>query len=635
MKKVLFEIDQNILLTDTIWVKYENNIWYATYSWDENEKRDFAYGVGGFGFGVYGSSATQKQLPTPTQERAFKVSSVLGSGSQLLEVSNLTELRENENSFLWDGVNQVLYIHAEEGVSPEYAYSSVEVGATKGFSNKATFYNSLYYDPRVTSIPNITNTIDSQFHSKISFDPASIQLNNKDSYFDDFGNENYYGSEVRIYYGDDGDFDLLYTGYVESYAFSGSSSSHKKIAGDTITISANDNRKLLTNSIPDRLLTIEDYPFLSESEIGGVIPLGYGYAKKGKTICLNEEETTSTFVFIFVDTQLHSINSVNKVYVNNKEVPFFNESLTLGTFELSHSEYEKGDLVTVDFDGYEDENGLILNPLDIISDLLSYYTTIKYTNLYYDIVSWELIRDSLTQTTSLYISKRKKILEIVNDLTISVFGLFTINSYGKIVFKIRDINKTATKTIKISELIKETTESLPSTEYLNSVLVKYNNSEENEKSSVYINTDKQEELFLKHKSNIEKEYNSLLNTKQESIDLSNTILSFFGGIFQRYLVETKMQYIDLEITDCVNLQINTLNKTPFYIKCEVLGTNINLNDNTFLLELRFIEDIGLDLKHYLLYDVNTLYLQGDVVMNNGILLRANTKNKGETPFICV
>jgi len=581
VKKVLFQIGRLTNVDDAVWITQEYGIWEMTYSWDDQTPIDFSYGFGSFGLMSYGFGGTSELPPAPPNESVFTISSVVGDGNQLLEVFTIEELRTNSGSFLWDFATQTISINSVGNRSPKYEYATISVGVTKGYSNYGGYYGSgLYYDSRILSVPNISTRRDNAYFGKVSFEGGSISLDNTDGFFDSFGSENYYGSEVTLLFGGDDlnveEYKNIYSGFVEDFSFS----------DNKIEINFKDNRKLLTNSIPDNTFNTIDYPSIDEDFTGSSIPLGYGVIRKAKATFIGSN------TFKFVDTSIRNIQSIGQVYVNNIAVAHTSPSLTQGTFQTTA--FVEGDDVSVDFNGYvkDDLVTLMENPVDIMQDILTNYTTVKYSSSFFNIINWEQARADSDKLIGILIEERTEIIDVIELISSSVFGSLVIDAMDKINFNYRDTAKASISDIDVDEFINKMSIESGSQEYLNTARVRYGKSWIYNRYKKYINTVDKEVLFREFRKNIEQEYDTVLSLEADAIALSNDIMTSFGGIFPSYHIETKTQNIDLEVGDNININAKLrLSSVDNWVKCEVIEKDIDLNDFSVSLKLRYIEDV--------------------------------------------
>lgn len=579
---VLFELDLGVELNDNFWIKEEHTTWKITYYWDE-ETIDFSYGLGAWGYGAYGSSGTTTLLKSPRLS-AIKIPSILTDGTPLVSTNSLEVCRDTAESFYFDDLNQILYINNNNSAySPSYTYDTITLGITKGFSDISSYYNNIYYDGRLNNISNITESVDDLFYGKISFESGSVDLNNTDGFFDNFGQQDIYGAEIRIYYGsdeiDDGDkFDIKYTATLEDYS----------IDADTLTINFIDSRKFLSTKIPNNTYNKTDYPNMKDGNSGKIIPIGFGKIRGAEAVCTNEEATTSTYNFKFVDTTYHNIESIDAVYVENKVVTPSSTSTTDGTFSLSDTNYEPGDKVTIDFHGF---TGLD-NPLDVIKDVLTTYTQIQYNSAYFNITNWDALTSSITQKIGILIKDKKELVEIIEDISKSILGLLIIQEDGLFNFSFRDIEASISNTIYIDNFISPVSVDFAGDEYINSARVKFDKDWSEDFGRFVVDDSKKEKLFGKYRKNSERQFDTLLTEDSDASSLASEAIDAFGGVFPTYTIETKTNFIGLNLFDVIYIENKRYDDgTSALLKGEIISKDLNLNNFTITFKVRFLENL--------------------------------------------
>jgi hypothetical protein len=447
------------------------------------------------------------------------------------------------------------------------------------------------------------------FYGTISFEGGDVELNNADGFFDDFGDKDIYGAEVRIYYGSDtitavdisggdsttdydiyaegGDsttdydflsfegkqFEVQYTGTLEDY----------QITKSSITINFIDTRKFLSTKVPSTLLTKDEYPYLSDTNDGMPIPIGYGVIKRGVAYCVDEAATVSDYTFIFAD---HPVTSIEQVYVNDKTVAHGDEDLANATFTISDTDYESGDKVTIDFTGYDIEN-----PLDILKDILINHTSLVYNNSFFNTTKWDSVTFSLSQRIGLWIGEKKKeIVKIVEEISSTILGILYIQGDGLYSFKLRDISASPVDTIYISDVIEPVDVQYLSGEYINSARVEYSRFWSLDRGRYYTDDSRKDSLFSKYRKNSEKEFPTLLVDKADAETFATDALDTFGGIFPSFTITTTTAFIEVDIADIIDIEVqHNSDGSSELIRGEVTSKTINLNDYTITFTIRFLE----------------------------------------------
>jgi len=218
-----FLIDIDITQINSQWVNAGAGVWYVN--------NDAIY--------AYVDSTLANWLTAQTMPN---VGSVLVDNEQLAKASTLLECSENENTFYWDNSN--LYVYTPNGSSP-YIHT-ILIGIVHGYSKEGftPSGSKTFYEGRLLSIPIISQSRDPLFFGKLSYEGASIELNNGDGYFDTFGEDyDVYGNQTRVLFGYSGmdisEYVLLFTGFNESLS----------ISEEKVTINLADKRKQLTKEI--------------------------------------------------------------------------------------------------------------------------------------------------------------------------------------------------------------------------------------------------------------------------------------------------------------------------------------------------------------------------------------------------
>jgi len=621
-KIVLVEIDRGEVLSDSLWIKHAPGVWKTTYAWESGKSVETtAYGVGTWGAGTYGKASATTLPPSP-RDKAQLISSLEVDTIYYTLVSSLAAVATTPDSFYWSQSEQLLYINYD-GVIRE---TVINLGLTIGFSSESLYFNNIFYDGRIKSIPNMSVKRDNLFDSKVVTAGGTISLINTDGYFDHFGDQDVYGKKMRIKFGGDDliydDYETIYTGYIEKY----------DLKGSDIVINIKDERKNLERKIPDSYYSIDEYPYVSNT--GSEISIGYGVINRAPAVCTNEELTVSTYNFKIVDTTYHDIESIGQVYVDGMKVTHSDADLTEATFNLTSTVYEPGQKVSVSFNGYTDGSTLIENPLDIIEDLLEIYSNTIYSSDFYNTTDWDVLRSTLDDI-NLFVQNGKTLKEIIGDIAHSILGTFIVEGDGRFNMKVVDLSKTSVKTIPIIDLIKAPIQNNSSNEYISSTRVGYSEDYTEKIYSYFTNTDQEEELVTKYRSYKQKDFHTLLTSAAVAEDYSVTVMSLFGGIVPEYTITTKMQHIDVELEDNINVELY-----KFYdgawgsIKCEVVEKNVNYTSNTITFKLKWVEDLTTDinLAKLIKWKPGITYTQGSVTSSGSRLWIATEVSSGETPL---
>ena len=512
-----------------------------------------------------------------------------------LEVESYTT---DFRSFFFDRVNDTLYIRLPYGSVPaDFTFFS---SLKQGYSNFEGWYDplnvgyDLFYEGRLINIPNISYKKDSTYYSLVSFDGGNIVLNNTDGFFDNLDEEDVYGQICTLRYSDGGDFQTIYTGYFESFQLNG-------IPGQLIC-NVYDKRKVFSNKMPNNYFRIEDYPYLNSANDGLPIPIGFGKINKATAICLNETEQVSVdpivlpdyYTFKICDDTLGPIESVDIVFFEGVEVTPVNVDLTACTFQLPSTVYVPGKFVSVSYHGLLVNSTLLENPIEVLEFILEKYAGLLKTSFNYNLTEWNAARDKAgIPMIGLHIAENKSMIDIIGEISNSVFGTFLIQKDGLITFKIRDITLDPVATIRVDDQIEAPIQDYKSEEYANSIRVGHSKAWSNGKHSWVTIDDQEQALYDRYRVNAGKEVATLLSSKTDAQAYGDSLYLQYAGIFPTFTIRTKTQFLNLALEDIIDVEVYKLTDGSFgTVRLEVLGVDADLNSNIVTITGRYVSTGG-------------------------------------------
>lgn len=518
----------------------------------------------------------------------------------LTQTTSLNDLRITVNSFYYDGATSYLYIRLAD-FEPVLTDKMI-IGVAVGYSLKSNVdnvYNTLYYEPIVSSIFQLKKSIDPLFYGLLRYQSGDIKLINNDGEFDDWRSRNLFKMAARILVGDYGDsyedFDQKYTGYIEN--------DKRSFTGFSLTIQ--DTRKGLTQGVATNLLNDTDYPFLNDSNNDVSKPVAYGAITNAPSYCLNEEESGSPDrVFIFADTENNPVGSIEEVRVDGVVKTPTATDLTAGTFTLSNTDTGGNfDEVKIDFT-VDTTNGI-----DILKDLMLNYDNKPFLDSFFDTTEVNAAETDC-RDTSLYIDdssvKLKDAIESVcNDCDIRYFvkdnGLYTARLY--------DEDRTPTATILKDDWMPDATIVNNGNQFLTSCRIGYQHDIEEDDRLYYENTDFKESTFAIYKSYKTDTFDTELTTLADAIDKSNTIMDISSNISDIVKRTANWNYSSIEPTDFViaapaDRVSSTTENLGIY---EVMNVTKNLEKFTVKLALRYVKAYVEPTIEYLVDENNVYY----------------------------
>jgi hypothetical protein len=561
-KIVLVEIDKPVIVDHLI--NHEAGIWETTlYTTTTVLGSDLEIGY----YGDINSTIEYNNI------KSCKV-----DGVNYTQVFSLADLRLQNEGFYFDKANQKVYFHFNNWEQP--LDKKISVGQVEGYCDKVDqvradgcYYNDIYYAPRVLSLPSFSKKKDSNFFGVIQYQGGTIVIDNTDSddNFDDVNDFDIFGQPIRVFFGFEGfeynEYKQLIQGYIEDY----------DIDESKFKINFQDYRKQLSREIPIRQFSQTDYPYLADDLVNTYKPLAWGYVRGRAAICLNQYEA-EPFQFMFVDTTDHDATELIMVYVNGIEKTPSNVDLTAGTFELSDVQVDDNfDDVTCDFIGFDvSDSGQYANGFDVIVDIIEIYDNIPFLTSNYNDADWFIAR-AAGRDVGLYVIEPTQIIELIGKITDACDGIFFFQGDGKRTARVYSASRAITKTIQSDEWLKGSfIKKHPSTEYLTSVIIKYNENESNDNDNTkykqILNNTYEDEVFNIYKKYQQKTFPTILAWEVDAVAKAENIMSFSKIIPEIVTRKTASQNIDLEIMDFVvaehNRQSDTTKDWKVY---EILG----------------------------------------------------------------
>ena len=569
---VLAEIDMGRKQIN--WLNYCAGIWYYRFNtFKKNQEHSFLYG--NFLFGPFLSSDTSDSGINFTP---FDVGSCIVDGEGYTEQTSIANLISNNKSWYYDRDKTEFYIHVDGFDDPRN--HRVIIGLTMTLSNKAKHINGGYYEPRIRGIFSISKSKDPLEFGIIRMDGGSMDLDNKDGFFDDFTDSIVFGQPTDIKYGID-DIDGTEMDYADYKQVGKFYIDDIDIGWPDCKLSLIDYRDRLSLKIPTNVYDQTTYPNLSDRNVGKSIPLPWGPVYRYMPICTNEEDgVAANYSFKLADVTDHAsgIISIDKVVVDTTDVTAYKtDYLSDGYFTLPTAYYTPGQKVYVDFTGFDDGLGALDdNSLDVIEDILYTYLSIPYNATYYDTTEWAAIKDS-TKDIGFILDKPTEIKKIIENIQQSNFGGFIVHDDGKYTFRMLDRTKIADETVLLNEYFTPPRIRYIRSRYLSKVSIGYAKDYGNNDYRRYLKDDLEADIVAEYKKSKWKEIETYLTNETDAKWLAEKYMDLWGKVRGEITTKTGIQRSEFEIDDVKNLTLDRRDrgwKGP--MKTEIIGLQKDL-----------------------------------------------------------
>ena len=379
---------------------------------------------------LYSGSIYYNDLKTifRNNKGGIDVQNVYEDGSILSEATSIAGVTAGK----WFYKDGILYVRASSGdiysktIVANYKFYFTDVGE-KGDSTGVIF-NDCFYEPRILAIPEISQKKTDFFWGISIITDGSLSLDNRDGYFDNMYEKLAWDNKpITIYAGGE---NLPYSEYQKM--FSGIISD-KNLSVSMFDFAFIDRKSEWETNIPLNSFNQTNYPWLLDDNVGKPIPLGWGTIKRAPVVCTTEKygTATGTHKFKIVDTSLHSISSIDQVYVKGNKVNHSSGSISAATFKLSTSTYTPGDDVVVDYVGYK-SGTVIENPITILKEIGTTLIGVTWGSTRWDTATInQAITDAEEFPIGLHIGERISANDIAGQIVQSCLGTFYVNNSGQ------------------------------------------------------------------------------------------------------------------------------------------------------------------------------------------------------------
>lgn len=481
-----------------------------------------------------------------------RVGSVTVDGSLLTEVVSAAVCQTTNESFYYDDSEKELFIHLDGGADP--LNYNVVIGVVTGYRQGGTTnsYNGYPYPDRLASIGSISINKDPDFFGSVNFSGGSVELINVDGEFDTFPRDNdMYGNEARLFLGFEGlaysEFTRYYTGIMENPV----------VTEDSFSISLQDRRKELFQSVPPNQFDTDIYSDLNEDNEGARIPLGFGIVKNIPVICTNEDEAApANYDFKIFDTAdfTDGMKEITTVYVEGTSKATASEDLTNCTFQLASADYSPGDTVTCDCIGFVDSSGdEIQNSHDIVKELLDKYLDKAFTNDFFDIANWKSIRG---KNIGIFINTSTQLIEIINQIANSIFGLFFTDQEGRYAFRVLQETDEEAYDIKRWQIQSTPEFNFDNSEIISSVTIKYNKDWNEGTYTLYTDTSQQQAIINRFRIKKHEDFETLLTTAANATSHATERLDLSGNEKITFTFQVDFRAIEIKLGDIIKIEAN-------------------------------------------------------------------------------
>jgi hypothetical protein len=240
------------------------------------------------------------------------------------------------------------------------------------------------------------------------------------------------------------------------------------------------------------------------------------------------------------------------------------------------------------------------NALAAIREILYLHYGASYNSSYYDMTAWAAA-EAVVPTISIDIAtghsmEEATVIDIIEMICSSVFGMFIIDTDNKYSFKIVDTSASASTTIYSYDINSRHEINYDPSEVVSSVKIGYGKDwnptgDDYYKSPYtwYTDTTQEAAVYAKYKIYNQYEFFTVLDTLAQATTFGTTVLDYVKDVHGTGEVATPMKYYSIGVGDIVNIeikrQVNTMLGTK---KCEIISRRRSLQTGFLQLGYRII-----------------------------------------------
>jgi len=276
-------------------------------------------------------------------------------------------------------------------------------------------------------------------------------------------------------------------------------------------------------------------------------------------------------------------------YINLAQLLIENANISSVEFSLGLVDKRKTLSKEVNF-GCTETNALVAIRL-LLEEAYGY----SYTSYFYDTTTWAAAEALAPPVTIAYdddTEDKYPVIDIIEEICKSIFGIFTINNDKKFTFRYIDYTSTVESvlTIPSTDILNIPEVSYDPSEVISSVKIGYDKSWATNDYTYKTYTDRESTVFKKYKVYNEQTFDTLLDYEADADDLAERIQDYFNEVHGTYEITVPIKYYDLEIGNAVTAELYRENNVSFLGDklSEIIGKTYNLIENTISFTCRIV-----------------------------------------------
>ena len=484
---------------------------------------------------------------------------------------SLSDCFGDDQSYFWDQGDQILSIHYNMTHRIDYNALNFDYGISIGLTDdKIRYFENRPFMPFLIDFPRIEVLVDKFNYDQMSFIVDTMTMDNRTGFFNQFKNTPIYGNKVLIKTGEEGDSytDLVERAvyFVDDYNFSATN----------FSVDIQDVRKTASAQVPNKILSVVDYPNLGDTAIGRTVPFAYtpsaGFTRDVEGLLVNEQAISASVYpdFVFLEVLVGSSLSDIEVYIKDADDVWIEQTSGVtvnwstgvvtvnGARTLSGSTYSAFP-VKANVRGVDNTYAS-----DIIKDVNSRFLGYEYDSSNYNTEEWEIEQEYL-EPISLFMANTKDVYEWMREVqSLSSVGFrYTNTANNKRTIRVDNPNRDSVATVQAVQVVnpEEVIAESNREDVYNKIYIGYDKSVLNNTAPREENIEYFVESFATYK--IESLYNKISGLLTQELAFNRASLQAedyyqIHKVFELELIGS--QFLDLKIYDIIEVNISLQTK---------------------------------------------------------------------------
>ncbi len=231
------------------------------------------------------------------------------------------------------------------------------------------------------------------------------------------------------------------------------------------------------------------------------------------------------------------------------------------------------------------------NALTAIEEILAEAYSYTFDSTFYDLTAWNIAK-ALVGNITLNYQEPAAVIDVIEYITASVFGLFRVDADNKFTFKVVDIDASPDADIQAADVLTAHVIGYDSTEAVSSVRVGYARDWEaaaGQQYTYYTDDSRETAVFAKYKTYLERKFDTALIDEAAAIAFATRVLDYVDTVRGTETITVPLENYRLTLGDMVNAFVQRGEQPMLgYLKGEVVSTQIGLDTPTMQLGLRYV-----------------------------------------------